>query len=253
MTVRRSALLVLLAVVLAGPAMAEGVAVAGVVDGDTLVLEDGGRLRLAGIEAAKPPPGSDGAGHWPLAAAAAEALRTLAVGHRITLSDAVTDRHGILVAQAVRGDGVWLQGALLAAGHARVRTRPDARTRAAEMLELEDGARRRGMGIWATRPYAVRPAAEPDRLAADIDSFQVVEGRVRRAEKRGGTIYLDFGDDWRSDVTARVGGDAAKVFAKAGIDPLALSGRTVRLRGWVGHHYGPIVDLSHPEQMERLD
>ena len=49
----------------AGPAAA--------IDGDTLALDDGRVLRLAGIEAPKPPPNADGERRWPLAEAAAAA------------------------------------------------------------------------------------------------------------------------------------------------------------------------------------
>lgn len=257
---RRRPLLLLAALLLAAaspaerlPPLGEG-RVAAVIDGDTLELADGRRVRLAGIEAAKPPPGREAERRWPLAEAATAALTGLAAGRPVRLhgpDGTLPDRHGRLPAHAVGADGRWWQGELLAAGHARVRTLADGRELAAEMLALEAAARDRGLGLWRTRAYAVRPA-DPQRLRRDVDSFQIVEGRVLRAEKRGGTVYLDFGEDWRSDVTARIDRDALRAFARDRFDPLALQAETIRVRGWIGDHYGPTIEVTHPEQIERL-
>ena len=227
--------------------------VKAVSDGATLLLEDGRSLRLAGIEPAAPPMAAEPGQSWPLAEAAAKALADLALGQRLTVrGEARTDRHGRLLAQVVRGDGLWLQGELLARGLARVHTRPDARALAREMLAAEAGARAAERGIWRTRAYAVRPA-DPEALRRDRDSFQIVEGRVLRVTKAGGDVYLDFGEDWRTDVTVHIGRAALREFVAAGIDPLSYEGRTIRVRGWVGLRAGPLIEATHPEQIERLD
>lgn len=238
----------------ASPACSEQplwVTAAGVIDGDTLTLDDGGAVRLAGIEAPSPPFLAENGRRWPLAEAATALLIRLAQGHRIALRDVwpAPDRYGRLVAHAFADETVWLQGELLSAGLARVRTTPHDRERAAAMLALERTARNAGLGMWTTRTYDVRPA-DPAILKRDSGSFQIVKGRVRRAEKRSGTVYLDFGDDWRSDVTARIGHEALRLFAKAKTDPLALAGKEVRLRGWIEDHYGPLILITHPEQIE---
>lgn len=227
--------------------------VAAVADGATLLLEDGRSLRLAGIEPAAPPMGAEPGEHWPLAEAAAKALAELTLGQRLTIQgEARTDRHGRLLAHVMRGDGLWLQGELLARGLARVHTRPDARALAREMLAAEAGARAAERGIWRTRAYAVRPA-DPDALRRDRDSFQIVEGQVLRVTKAGGDAYLDFGEDWKADVTVHIGRAALREFVAAGIDPLSYEGRNVRVRGWVGLRAGPMIEATHPEQIERLD
>lgn len=227
--------------------------VTAVIDGDTLELEDGRRVRLAGIEAAKPPPGAEADRRWPLAEAATAALKELAVGRTLTVrGEAATDRHGRVVAHVVREDGLWLQGELLARGHARVHTQPDARALAQEMLTAEAAARKAERGIWRTRVYAVRPA-DPETLRRDRDSFQIVEGRVLRVTKWSSDAYLDFGADWRTDVTVHIGRAALRDFAKARIDPLSYEGRMVRVRGWVGLRSGPMIEATHPEQIERLE
>lgn len=230
---------------------------AAALDGDTLLLADGRTVRLAGIAAPKPPPGEGPPGRedgrrWPLAEAATAALAELAVGRELRLPGrAPLDRHGRILAQLERTDGVWLQGELLRRGLARVATRPDARDRAADMLAAETAARRAGLGLWATAAFAVR-SADPQALRGDRYSVQVVEGRVERAAKVRGTVYLNFGADWRTDVTARIDGAALKRFAAAGLDPLSLERSVVRIRGWIGDYNGPMIDLTHPEQVERV-
>lgn len=252
---RRLCLTALSLLLLTAAAPAERWRVTAVPDGDTLELEDGRRVRLAGIEAARPPRHADpGDGHaWPLAQAATAALSELTLGRVVTpRGPVVTDRQGHLLAQVRREDGLWIQGEMLARGHARVHTRPDARAEVPDMLAAEDAARAAGRGLWRTRAYAVR-AADPERLVHDRDSFQIVEGRVLHVSKTGGEGYLDFRADWRTDVTVHIPRPVMREFAKAGIDPLSYEGRHIRVRGWIGLRSGPMIVLTHPEQIERLE
>jgi len=241
---------------LAGTAWADGMRVTAVLDGDTLELEDGRRVRLAGIDAAKPPRNANPADGrvWPLAEAATAALADLALGRRVVLhGPAPVDRHGRLLANLVREDGLWLQSALLVRGLARVHTRPDARAYAAELLAGEEAARNAGRGLWRSRVYAVRDAADADGLSRDRDSFQLVDGVVLAVSKGSGEAWLDFGTDWRSDVTVHIGRAAMREVTRAGIDPLSYEGRRVRVRGWITLRNGPMIEITHPEQIERLE
>ncbi|HYG91646.1 MAG TPA: thermonuclease family protein [Azospirillum sp.] len=227
--------------------------VSAVVDGGTLDLDDGRRVRLAGIEAAKPPPGREEERRWPLAEGATEALRELAQGRTVELHGVVEDRYGRWLAQVVRADGLWLQAELLRRGHARVQTRPDARELATELLAAEAEARTARRSIWRTHAYAVRAADDVERLRRDRDSFQIVEGRVVTASKVRGQVFLNFAEDWRGDFSVHIGRDAQRLFARAGVDPLALEGTVVRVRGWIAERNGPVIEATHPEQIERVE
>jgi endonuclease YncB( thermonuclease family) len=265
---RRPAVRVLLALFLlllaAAPAAADAVrqgptaAAEAIVDGDTLILKDpvlGARqVRLVGIQAPKLPLGRPNFPTWPLAEDSKAALAGLALGRTLRLSfgGSEVDRHGRLLAHlhVVDGhgkDGLWVQGEMLRLGMARVYSFPDNRARVAEMLKLEGEARAAKRGIWGHWFYAVRAPAETVKL---IGTFQVVEGVVRKAAKVKGTVYLNFGDDWRSDFTLVVDGDGQRLFRKAGLDPAAFEGRRVRARGWLKERNGPMIAVSHPEQVE---
>lgn len=261
--VTRTLRLLLVFVALAAPAVAHADAikpgpmarVAEVVDGDTVVLAspmmDAKQVRLVGLQAPKLPLGRSNFPAWPLAEESKQALAALTLGKEVKLSFGGTDkdRHGRLLAHLHLGGGEWVQGRMLEAGLARVYSFPDNRALVAEMLKLEAEARAGGRGIWSHPFYAVRGAAE---TASHIGSFQLVEGRVLKAAKVKGTVYLNFGRDWRSDFTAAVDADALKLFRKAGVDPLAFEGRAVRVRGWLKQMHGPLIAISHPEQIEAV-
>lgn len=227
--------------------------VGAVIDGDTVVLErpvmGATQIRLVGIQAPKLPLGRKNFPVWPLAAGSKRALEKLILGKTVSLSfgGSEKDRHGRLLAHLHAPGGVWVQGEMLRQGMARVYSFPDNRGAVADMLALERGARRAERGIWGLGFYAVRT---PGELGPLIGTFQLVTGRVLKAARVKSTIYLNFGEDWRSDFTITLKTGARRMFAKAGVDPLALEGRMVRVRGWLKKFNGPMIDATHPEQIE---
>jgi endonuclease YncB( thermonuclease family) len=253
-------LLILLAVALSpGPAPASAVEqklVREVIDGDTLVLEpavDGlAQVRLVGIQAPKLPLGRSGLVAWPMAEEARQALADLALGRdvRLEVTGRSIDRHRRRLAHVVRDDGLWLQAEMLRRGLARVYTFDDNRARAAEMLAIERAARAARRGLWAHPFYGVR---SPEVVTRDIDTFQIVEGRVVEARRVRDRVYVNFGADWRSDFTVSIAGDDLDTFGRDGVDPLAWGGRRLRVRGWVRSFNGPLIEATHPEQIEVLD
>jgi len=224
-----------------------------VVDGDTVVLAEPAlgatQVRLVGIQAPKLPLGRADFPVWPLAEDSRQALAALVLGKRVALSfgGADKDRHGRLLAHLRLGDGAWVQGRMLGLGMARVYSFADNRAMVAEMLAIERDARAARRGIWGHPFYAVRGAGE---TARDVGTFQLVEGRVVKAAKVKSTVYLNFGADWRSDFTVVIDAGARRLFKKSGVDPLGFEGRDVRVRGWLKAFNGPMIAVSHPEQIE---
>ena len=231
--------------------------VAEVIDGDTLVLDDGREVRLVGIQAPKLPLGRPGFTAWPLAAEAKEALEALVHGETVVLGygGRRLDRHGRALAHMATGpeqedNGKWVQGALLRQGLARVYTFADNRALAGEMLRIEALAREAGRGIWSHHHYAVREAVRVDNA---VSSFQLVSGPVLRAADVRGRIYLNFGEDWKTDFTVTLDSRTRRLFEAEGIDPLGYRGKRVRVRGWIESFNGPMIEASHPEQIEVIE
>lgn len=230
--------------------------VTSVVDGDTVVLAGGRQVRLVGIQAPKLPLGRPNFPTWPLAEDAKRALEELTLGREVELEygGRRVDRYDRLLAHLFvaepGGDGRWVQGALLDQGLARVYSFADNRTRIDEMLALERRARAAERGIWADPFYRVRA---PDQTERHIGSFQLVEGRVVAAAQVKGRVYLNFGPDWRSDFTVTLQSAVRRRFESEGIAPQAYQDRWVRVRGWLKSFNGPMIEVTHPEQIEVLD
>jgi micrococcal nuclease len=224
------------------------VAVAEVIAGDQARLNDGRTLRLAGIRVPAARDGERGAERF--AELARAELSGLLDGQVVTLipADAPYDRYGRLVAHIERADGVWLQKALLERGLAQVQTRPGEAARAGEMLALEQAARTARRGLWAEPALMAQDAGT---IEHSTGRFRIIRGRVQRVAPTERYVYLNFGADWRADFTVRAQ-RADLAGALAGLDLAALAGRMVEVRGVVLEAGGPLIELSHAEQIQVL-
>jgi endonuclease YncB( thermonuclease family) len=251
------AVIALLAALLAGEAGAveppagfraeERVRAIEALDGATLRLADGRTLRLVGL--AVPIAGEGRAQRQAdaervraaLAALAQDELALAYVGPR-------GDRYRRVLAQAAVG-GRWVEGELVAAGLARVAIEPEQRTWMRELLALEADARAAGRGLWGEGGFRVLSAAEPGRF---IDGFQILEGPVVSVQTLRGTTYVNFGADWRSDMTVAVPGRLRSQLRAGGLDLGRMTGVTLRVRGEVRFQNGPFIEIAAPEQIERV-
>src|SRR5690348_15072484 len=134
----------------------ESAAVAGILDGNTLELESGDQLRLAGIEPPKPALAPGDGRMAQLAQAAMDALRILIGSGPITLryDAAKRDRYGRRLAQAFNAEGYWLQAGLVSAGWARVHGDGRNRLGLRTLLGLESAARNAESGLWQHPAFA---------------------------------------------------------------------------------------------------
>jgi endonuclease YncB( thermonuclease family) len=225
--------------------------VMAVIDGDTLTLQDGRIVRLLGIAAAKPPLTARADRRWPLAERATSLLTELGADQEVHLGfgGRRTDRYGRLLVQLYRADGLWLEGELLSHGLARVVSHPDNRAMVPEMLALEAQARQARRGLWATRGFAV---LDPREARRHLDSFELVEGSIESIARVGGKDCLRMGHDPRDGLTAVLLPESKHLFKAASLVPASYEGKRVRVRGFVRWWNGPIIEVSHPEQIEIL-
>lgn len=225
------------------------------VSGDEIVLVDGRRVRLATIAVPRPPLAADAAERGEaqrIAAAARAALAEAVEGREIVLHATGTDRHGRVVGHLYDIEtGQWIEAALVADGRAWVVPRPNDRTCARDLLGREAEARQAGRGLWASAVFAVRSTAAEDLLGL-VGRRVVVEGRVRSVGRSGGRIWLNFGDDFRRDFAVVMNDKELDRFRAAGIDPTALRGGWVRVRGVVMRRDGPRIAVEVPEDVERV-
>lgn len=222
-----------------------------VVDGDTVILDDGRQVRLVGIQAPKLPLGRAGFEKWPLADEAKAALEALVLDRPVSLGfgGQKVDRYNRLLAHLFTSDGTWVQGTLLRNGYARVYSFADNRSLVAEMLTREAASRRRNSGIWS-HPYYV--VLDPIASADHLDRYALVEGRVLDVAVVRGRAFLNFGEDWKTDFTVSIAPRDWRRFADAGIAAADYRGLRIRVRGWLKSRNGPMIDVTHPEQIEIL-
>lgn len=223
------------------------VQVAEVLGGGALRLSDGRKVLLSGIDV----PRKRGTGAAaPFSAEAEAALARLVKERVVTLSkDVQPSKSGWLRAQVFSASGVWVQGEMVSNGYARVRTFPDRRECATELLAREARARGAKAGLWSLPAYGIRV---PSTVGQMKGSFSLVEGVVLETANIGGRVFLNFGDDFRNDFTIHVKPQSAKEFAAAGLDLNSLKGKRVLVRGYVRENNGPVIDANVPEQLEVL-
>jgi len=242
--------------VLAGPASALDCAAPPVADriaaiparGEAL-LESGVSVRLAGVRLAD-------AG--PVGVAARAAMDAL-VGAEVAVALLAPepDRWGRRAATlaVARGEGAPaedLAAALVSAGLAMVDVGPAEVLCRAGLLDLEEGARRAGRGVWADPAEAPVFAGDLDALEARAGRFTLVEGVVARVGVRDRRTYLDFSSFWSRGFTAAVPGEVWERLVARGLDAEALEGRRMRVRGIIEMRRGPAVTVGAVETIEIL-
>lgn len=240
-------LLTWLAVAAAGdcpaPSGTQSARVSQVVDGDTLVLAGGQKLRLIGIDA--PELGRDEAPDQPHARAALSELEGLlrASGWRVRLLPGAEprDHYGRRLDHVYDRNGRSLAEHLLRRGLAyQVAIPPNDRF--ADCLRgAEESARVARRGLWAS------PALDASRLAPGVEGFQRIVGRVRsvRPGRAATSIVLEGG------LVLRIA--EAELAAFDAGDLRALPGRRVEARGWVYRHRGEArMRLRHPSALRVL-
>jgi hypothetical protein len=204
-------------------------------------VEDGRHILLAGIETAPA---------WPHAQA--ELARRVA-GKTLTLRglSAQPDRHGRLAAfVSVSGAETPVQYDLLREGLVRVGGPVAPAGCRADLLREERKARAAKVGLWSDPGYEIAQAENPAAAGAGRGRFAIIEGKVLSVRESGGTIYVNFGRLWSEDFTATIPKRLEGRFTAADLAPRTLSGRFVRIRGFVEERGGPWIEMIRPDQIE---
>ncbi|MEA3273709.1 MAG: thermonuclease family protein [Pseudomonadota bacterium] len=222
---------------------ARQVEVAHVIDGDTLVLASGDRVRLLGIDA--PELGRDGAPNEPYAREArAELRRALQPNHAPALilsGSEPRDRHGRRLAHLYDWKGRNLSEHLLRRGLAYQAAVPPNLRFSDCYLAAEADARGWDLGLWRLPPL------EASRLPAGLSGFERIEGEVRAVRPERGVTWIDL----EGELKLRILDQDRHRFDPA--DLAALPGTRVEVRGWIYRYRGkPRIRLRHPSALRRL-
>jgi micrococcal nuclease len=232
--------------------------VARILDAETVGLDDGSEVRLIGALAPRASDASANTGAWPAEEEAKRILSELVLGHSVKLAygGRHTDRYGRHLAHLFINDGgaeKWVQGELLAAGAARAYGLPGNFICAAELLANERLARTAGGGLWEATVYQPKPSRLTALLLARRSHYEIVEGTVASVSRSNSGLYLNFGSDWKTDFTLRIGKAVLASNSPFEQSLSAATGKRVSVRGWIERRNGPMIDVSDASQIEILD
>lgn len=233
--------------------------IAAVDDDFDLLLDDGRRAALSGLEF--PPPPARGAPD--LRAAARKRLSDWLAGLDVFLGAfaASPDRWGRIPARVFAGKEdkpdaplVSVGAALLEAGLARFRPDAPAAPCARDYLAAEASAREAGRAIWSDPGAPIDGGAkEAGRVLLQRKGMAIVEGRISSFGETRGAIYLNFGQKRVEDFAVVISRRNLAIFQASGIDPRNLIGRRARVRGLIETGLGPRMEISAPAEIEILD
>jgi len=225
-----------------------------VIDGDTVELASGERVRYIGIDTPEVRR-REGDG-WqydpePYALAAREYTTRLVEGRRVSLAydEVLRDKYGRLLAY-MSVDGTLVNAALLEQGLALLYTIPPNCGRTAELTRAMRSARDARRGLWADQPPE---PLNPDTVKDHIGKVATVVGAVVSTHQSKKAIYLNFGGNYRTDFTIVIFKGSWGVFRARGIDPAAYyPDKLVRVVGRIKEYNGPEIVVNHPDEIEVL-
>ncbi len=246
--------------------------VAAVDEDFELLLDDGRRAALSGLEFSPPAKETDGArgaqeaagaGGKDLRAAAHKRLSSWLVGRDVFIGAfaAGSDRWGRTpvrtyapAREGAEASIVSVGAALLEEGLARFRPDPPVAACAAEYRAAEATAREAARGLWSEA--AARPVVAGDGDAMTLrrrKGMAILEGKINSFGESKAAFYLNFGQKRTDNVSVVVLRRNLAILQASGIDPRTLVGRLVRVRGLVEAAFGPRIEISSPIEIEILE
>lgn len=222
----------------------ERVTVERLIDGDTVKLRDGRKIRFIGINT--PELGHRGAPSQPLASVARDMLQTLLEksGQTIDLRyDAERhDRYGRDLAHAYLSDGSSVEAHLLARGLATILPIPPNVWALPCYQATEQRARMARRGIWALPEYLPVHATQ---LSQSDTGMRLITGKVTASHLLKGNIWLTLDNTLLLHIGRRDRSHFPATF------PDEMTGRTVIARGRLYFAEGALrMQIRHPATLE---
>ena len=240
---RRWCLFLLLWPVWAG-ADTESYRVEKVYDGDTVLLDDGRKIRFLGINTPE-----IAHGNQPEEAGGEQARLWLQqrIEHKnISLEgdNEAQDKYGRSLAYVFDQDRRQLNLQLVANGLATVSIFPPNLKYTDALLAAQQSAEQTGLGIWGYAEYAPLPFQE---LTADnYHGWKRITGRIQAIKQGANSFYLQFSEQ----AALRVDSQYAALFP-----PLeSYVGKNLEVRGWLYRSKDRFtLPVRHPGQIKVLD
>jgi len=209
-----------------------------VVDGDTIVISGGEKVRLVGIDA--PEKGEKYARH---SKRKLDQLAGRTVNLNLCEEKDVYGRYlGVL---SIKGENVNM--ALLEEGLAvPMLIPPCGKSVASDVLAASGRALIARIGIYSQASFET---VRHENAGEHIGETAVIRGRILNLHKGRKAWHLNFGKDWKTDFTAVLFREARFRFQALGLNPEDLVGSEVLVLGKVKEYNGPEIVIRGPEQI----
>lgn len=212
-------------------------------DGDTVMLADGRKIRLLGINTPEvqhkntsTQAGGEEAKRW-----LTDKLQQRKI--RLELDVEKTDKYGRTLAHIITDQKEHINLQLVAAGLAAVNIYPPNLRYVDELVKAQNQAEKNRLGIWRRPEYAARPADSIS--AADHAGWMRLTGKVMTIRNSRKFVYLVFSDRFE----ARIERKWLSLFP----DVNAYLGQQLEVRGWLNKYKrGFSMLIRHPSAIKRL-
>ncbi|VAW51051.1 hypothetical protein MNBD_GAMMA06-134 [hydrothermal vent metagenome] len=219
-----------------------------IIDGDTLQLKDGRKVRLIGINA--PETARDNRAAQPFAAEATNALKALFAQNKsisLVYGNEKFDRYKRLLAHGFTTSGENIQAVLLAQGYAHTITFPPNARFATCYQQQEREARCNKAGLWQKSKSLIAKKLNDTHIG-----FQLVEGKLKdiNINKKGIRLNLD------NKLTVGIRPDNQSLFDTNTLHKML--DQKIVVRGWLNknknaHYYTPYyIRARHPSSIQLI-
>ena len=213
--------------------------VKSVYDGDTIVLENGQRVRLLGVNT--PEIESRHRASEPGGAAAKEWLQNQLHGQKVYLEYDLEkhDKYKRLLAHVFLSDGKHINLELLKEGLAFVNIIPPNIRHADLFSQAQQHAENKKLGIWGLPHYQARSLS---LISSDDKGWKRYIGTPQKIQHKRKFTYLVFDEH----VNIRIANDNLKLFPALE----TYLGKTIEIRGWISRSSGKFsFKIYHPSAL----
>ncbi|WP_394752300.1 thermonuclease family protein [Crenothrix sp.] len=215
-------------------------AIKTVYDGDTVVLEDGRKIRLLGINTPEvrhrdkqADAGGDEAKQWLI-----NKLKNTKI--RLQIDEELTDKYKRTLGHLFTENKQHINLELVKAGLAEVSIYPPNLLYTTELLAAQHQAEQAKLGIWQRPEYAVQPVSA--LTEAGHTGWTRLAGKVLNVRNTRKSVYLEFSDKFE----ARIERKWQFLFP----DVNNYKGKNLEVRGWLNRNRGRFSMLiRHPSAM----
>ncbi|MCM8786593.1 MAG: thermonuclease family protein [Candidatus Omnitrophica bacterium] len=224
-----------------------------VIDGDTVLLSNKKILRYIGIDTPEITRKTEKGFIYqpqPFAIEAKEYNKKLVEGKyiRVEFDIEKIDKYGRLLGYCFVDD-IFVNAKLLEDGFAAVYTKPPNLKYKDLFLKLQKDAREKRKGLWGAYE-----TIEHTQAYKYIGQIRTVQGKVLSTYKSKKCLFLNFGNDYKTDFTITIFNDALENFYRQNIDPANFYlGKVVQVTGRLRHYNGPEIIIYTPADIEIID